>query len=89
MYFLLNTERVLLEVMELARLRISNELGLPPEKVSVRFSLEGGKVVPFFDVDSDISELEVQSAIKAIWGQLLKELSTRINGLGDRRVTGN
>ena len=89
MHFLLNTERVLLEVVELARLRISRELGLPPEKVSVRLSLEGGKVAPCFDVDSDISELEVQSAIKTIWGQLLKELSTRINGLGDRRVTGN
>ena len=92
MIFLLNSERVLAEVAELARCHISEILRVKPEVVSVKLELApGGKIIPEFNVEMpQVGALEreyVQQGIKEVWlGWAKRELIERLAGLSDVRL---
>jgi hypothetical protein len=83
--FLLNRERVLLEVVELARLKIAALLKLPGPAVSARIELKAGRLSPVFEVASDmargLSEVDVREAIASVREGTRAELTTRLEGL--------
>jgi len=90
MIFLLNKERVLAEVGELARLHISGILKVKPEFVSVQFELVDGKIKPRFDVKTEVSgaweQDYIQNTMQSVWsGWAKEELVNRLMGLEDVR----
>lgn len=91
MIFLLNNERVLAEVAELARCHISEILRVKPEVVSVKLELApGGKIIPEFNVGvPEVGALErtyIQQGIEEVWlGWAKRELLERLAGLIDIR----
>ena len=93
MIFLLNHERVLAEVAELARLHISGMLKVEPQVVAVQLELApGGRIRPQFDVavPPDAGALEkkfIQQAIAEVWlGWAKQELIDRLRGLNEVRA---
>ena len=91
--FLLNGERVLSEIAELAKLHIAKLLDVDPRQVTARLELERGKVIPTFDVDMPqagaLERQYIQSAIVEVWlGWAKRELVDRLSGLGDARSYG-
>jgi len=80
---LLNNEGVVLEVTELARLKISKALSVSPGKVMARWKLNDGKMVPEFSVaDADGMDKDiVRTTIGAVWRWLKDSLAERIQGL--------
>lgn len=86
MIFLLNNERVLSEILELTKLKISESLGISESRVHVKVELEDGVVKPSFGIDdTDAVESQAQDAIREVWGQLRLELAARMKGLNSRR----
>lgn len=90
MIFLLNTELVLSEILELALLNVSKALDVPKSKVRISLNFSDGKLVPDFRVDKDFSDVleqqKAEEAIRAIWLENMKpELTTRFRGLKERR----
>jgi hypothetical protein len=83
--FLLNRERVLLEVLELARLKIASLLNVPAQAVAARMELNAGKVSPVFEVRSDeaqeLSEEAVGEAIASVYSRIMEEYAIRLDGL--------
>lgn len=92
MIFLLNNERVLAEVAELARCRISEILRVEPKNVSVKLELApGGKIIPEFNVEvphvGSLERVYIQQGIEEVWlGWAKRELLERLAGLSDRRL---
>lgn len=94
--FLLNHERVLGEIAELAKLHISGLLGVEFDQVAVEWELAaGGKVTSTFSVQlpSDAGAIEkqyVQKGIAEVWlGWAKRELIDRLRGLGEVRRYGD
>lgn len=93
MIFLLNPERVLTEVAEVARCHIAELTSVSPDRVDFRleFDPSGKRVVPSISVapDGDPTALEmqmIQGAIRDVWlGWAKQALVERLNGLAVRR----
>ncbi len=89
--FLLNRERVLAELAELAKLHISGLLEVEPKAVTAKLELApGGKVIPEFKVDIPTAgaiETEfIRKGIAEVWlGWCKKELVDRLGGLNEVR----
>jgi hypothetical protein len=85
MIFLLNRERVLLEVIQLARLKIASLLNVPAQAVAARMELKAGMVSPVFEVSPDetkeFSEEAVRNAIASVYDRVMDECATRLDGL--------
>ncbi len=93
MIFLLNRERVLSEVMELARLRIAGALKVDPDKVEAKVEVDGAKLMPNFSADVETSgALEVdylQKTMADTWLTVAKpQLVERLAGLSEGRYVG-
>lgn len=92
--FLLNAERVLAEVAELAKLHISEILKVEPTAVTCSLELaKGGKVIPTFNVEApEAGAWEkdyIQKAIAEVWlGWAKQELVDRLSGLSEVRRDG-
>lgn len=92
MILLLNNERVLAELVELAKRHISALLGVNPEAVSVEIELApGGVVRPQFQYQApdDAGALEkeyIQQCMAEVWlGWAKAELIDRLRGLKEVR----
>jgi hypothetical protein len=85
MIFLLNRERVLVEVVELARLKIAGLLRVPASSVTARLDLKDGKVSPVFEVETKealgIPQAAVQEVIASIYAETMTEFAARMEGL--------
>lgn len=85
MIFLINRERVLLEVVELARLKIAALLDLPAQAVAARMELEAGKVSPVFEVASgharERSEGHIRDVVASVYARTMEEYAARLEGL--------
>lgn len=83
MVFLWNNERVLVEVMTLARLLISRALGVHPRHVVAKAQLEGNKIIPEFGVETEhvpLSKLDsIGPVTRDIWRKRLRpDLTARL-----------
>lgn len=88
MIFLWNSELVLSEILELATLHISRDLGITPDMVSVSVTLEDGLIKPTFEIksgDEDHDPKKVEAVMRDVWSNLRGELSTRLKGLYSKR----
>ncbi len=93
MIFLLNADRVLAEIVILAKIKISETIGgIGPENVRVELEIDDdGNLVTKFGVDlsKDATELErkrAEHAVKNYWmGTARPALVERLNGLKTRR----
>jgi hypothetical protein len=87
---LVNKERVIFEMVELARLRISMVLGVSQSKVDARCNLDShGKMQVQFSVDEDslktLPPEKVQETIKTEYQKALVRIQERLANLGDVR----
>lgn len=86
MIFLWNGQRVLSEVVELARLKISKKSGLPMSRIKVRIEASAGGLNPIFDVDAKgEEEEEALEAVKQVWADVYPKLIERLKGMGEKR----
>ena len=89
MPILLNKERVAVEAMELARIKISVMLKVPIEEVLSRWEHKDGRMVPAFDVDpakiKGMDEDTIKQSMGAVWRWLKDSLSERLSGLEQQR----
>jgi len=88
MIFLLNRERVIMEVLEIARFKISKALGVSPRDVKTRVEIQNGKLSPVFDVakgNLNATEDEVREAVASIYAGITTELAERLEGLQSTR----
>lgn len=85
MIFLLNRERVLSEIMELATLQISKRLNIPESKVHSNVELDGDRIKPSFGIDGDVVSDDANDAIGDVWGVLRVELTNRLLGLNAKQ----
>lgn len=86
MVFLWNKERVLGELMVLARFLIGEALGVDPKFVVARVTLDGDRVIPEFSVDSTVVPVaklhSVSPVIRDIWqGRLRQQLNARMSSV--------
>jgi len=85
MIFLLNNERVLLEIMELARLRIAQESGIAQAQVEARLEVKGRKITPTFRLEGEIAgALEksyTEQLMRDVWRGVQIEMIERLRGL--------
>lgn len=90
MIFLLNNERVLSEVLELARLKISGILSVRPDEVLAELEVADGKLRPKFQLKLDnpgaLEKEYIQKCMADVWLNLVKpELASRLMGLSEVR----
>lgn len=91
MIFLLNTERVLTEIVALTKIRVAEIIGGRPENIRVELEIVDGKLRAKFDVEvaEDAMPLEKETAEKACseyWmGKAKPELIARMHGLREKR----
>jgi hypothetical protein len=87
--FLLNRERVLLEVVELARLKIAGVLRVPAEAVSAHLERKDDKASPVFDISMDeakgLTQDMVREVIASVYAETSMELANRLAGLSETR----
>lgn len=85
MIFLLNVERVLLEGIELARLRISKESGIGLAQIEARLDIQDGRVVPTFKLAGEIAgaleQVYTEQLMRDVWRGVQVELIERLRGL--------
>lgn len=88
MIFLLNRERVLIELVELSRLRLVGWLGLPESQVVARIEVAAnGSPKPVFEIDPEgckLGSVAIQESIKAVYDRLKLEFSRRAVDLDTR-----
>lgn len=93
MIFLLNKERVLLEVTELARLRLAGWLAIDPAQVKARFELgKNNTPKPVFDINTEgcaLGSRQVEESTKAIYGLMKEQLVDRLGDLNSRWCGGD
>ena len=89
MIFLWNYERVIYEIMELARIRIARDLDIGLEYVYAKVSYGDGKLNPSFTIDPKEVPIKllgkVETTIGDIWLGLRSELNSRLASVGKRR----
>jgi hypothetical protein len=80
--FLYNKERIILEGLQLAKLRISKALGLSENIVGGNFKNEDGKLIPCFEIDKQkvpLSKLDdLEDIMKREWEKTLKDINSRL-----------
>ena len=85
MIFLWNKERILLEGMELAKLKISQELGFDKNVVTGEYKLHEGSVIPDFKIDKDILPMskldEVEIVIKNVWDYVSNKMNEQLQNI--------
>jgi len=85
MIFLLNPERILLESLELARLKIATQVNIVPEKVDARLEIKDGKVIPVFHIIANIDgaweKNYTEQSMRDIWKEIQPGLAERLRGL--------
>lgn len=83
-----------MEVLTLAKMKISKALDLPESMVRATVDLKDGKVTPSFGIGSveggelfndEESQNKVRETIAGVWGGLLPELDYRMRELELRR----
>lgn len=89
MIFLWNRERVLSEVLELARYKISQKLDIPIGLVQVHLKLEDGRIKPGFTVNTkdlpDVSYSQVEDVLSSVWFGVQAILRERLSSIHERR----
>jgi len=89
MIFLLNQERVVYEVVELARLKMVGVLQVPSSAVEASLEMKDGKLVPSFGVNmadaEGVSEEQAKEVMRLAYVTLKDEMTLRMEGLVDRR----
>ena len=94
MIFLLNTDRVISEIVELSKIRISAIIGCGPEDIRVDLEIVDGKLrVNIKAVAADnattLEEESIKRAISEYWGGKARpELIARMKGLKECRRGG-
>jgi len=86
--FLINQERVMLEVTELSTLKIAAAIGVPPGSVTATFEISKGRPVPVFQVSDPPNDMDpdvVKTAIEGVYMWMKLELAQRFADLGSRR----
>ena len=91
MLILMTQTAVANEVLELGRYRLAKVLTVPLSAVKAQWDLEGGKIVPNFQVDvteaKGLSEKEVLAGIETVWKfELAWKLQDRLKGVSQRRA---
>lgn len=85
MIFLLNPERVLLESLEMARLKIAAKAEVVPEKVSARLEVKDNKLLPVFAIQGAVAgaweKSYTEQVMREIWKEIQPELVIRLRGL--------
>jgi hypothetical protein len=89
--FLLSQERVILEMLQLAKLHMAKILKLEETKIRVAVEVSEGKLYPKFEVDQAVSgqwEVEyVQGVIREVWeGWAREQMNERLRGLYEERI---
>jgi hypothetical protein len=81
--FLYNKERIVMEGLQLAKLRISKRLGLSENIVEGDFRIDNGELVPNFTIDKrkvPLSKLDdLEMIMKDVWGQTLVVIKDRLD----------
>jgi len=89
MIFLINHERVLLEMLELAKHKISEILEVELNDVKAILEVVDNRIKPYFDVQlsttQSFEKAFVERAIAGVWTEVKRELVKRLAGLKDRR----
>jgi len=86
MIFLLNRERVIMEILELAKLKIALRLKIPESDIVAGVVLDKDKkLIPDFKINTAVvgNDKAYAEALADVWGNLRKELQARLDGLGD------
>lgn len=83
MIFLINRERVLKEMMELARLKIATALNISDRLVTAEIKIEDGKLIPKFKVDNAQvgSVVLIKRVIESVYIEIKQELAYRLKAL--------
>jgi len=85
--FLYNKERIMLEGLELAKLKISQRMGLSKNIVEGCFIIKEGKVVPDFTIDPNEIPLKfkdtAESVVKEVWTSVSQIINERLSNLRD------
>lgn len=81
--FLYNRERIVMEGLQLAKLRISKKLGLSENIVEGDFKIANGELVPNFTIDKQkvpLSKLDdLEMIVKDTWSQTLVDIKDRLD----------
>ena len=94
MIFLLNTDRVISEIVELSKIRISAIIGCSPEDIRVDLEIVDGKLrinikAVAADDATTLEEESIKRAISEYWGGKARpKLIARMRGLKDTRHVG-
>lgn len=89
--FLLGQERVILEMLHLARMHMARILKIKETEIKMRVTAEGGRLHPTFEVDQAVSgqwEVEyIQGVIREVWeGWARDQLHERLRGIYESRA---
>lgn len=86
---LLNKQVVVAEILELAALKISGILKVPPETVTYSVEAEGDKLVPKFEVDKyaaeGVSERDIKEVVASVYDRVKIDLNVRMRAVGKTR----
>ena len=89
MIVLLNKERVVYEVVELARLKMAGIMRVPSSAVEAKIELKGGLLSPTFAIDREqakgLKSEQMRDVMSTVYTNLKAELKSRLNGLEERR----
>jgi hypothetical protein len=86
--FLLNNERVILEMMSLARFKLAQMLGIEPNLIKAEVGIEDGRLLPHFDISNlaDTTKEQLEPFFADIWiNQIKPEFERRMQGLTEVR----
>lgn len=85
MIFLWNKERILTEGLELASLKISQELGHDKNVVKAQYRLNEGKLVPDFQIDKNDIPFsmmdQIDTILKDIWTGIEKSIKEKLDNI--------
>lgn len=90
MILVLNRDVVLLEMVELARLKIAQVFSCDPCLVQAEIGFKEGKPIPTFGVPEVVAEGldigDVKEVVSSIYWSVRHELTERLEHLDDRRA---
>jgi len=89
MIVLLNKERVIYEVVELARLKMAGIMRVEPRAVTAKIELKSGALSPSFSVNplaaKGLKPEQMREVMARVYNNLKVELRSRLEGLEERR----
>lgn len=87
MIFLWNKERILIEGLELAQLKISSELGFDKNVVEAEYIEKDGKLFPDFKIDKSLIPIKyldgIDSVIKGVWVEVERITNEKLENIDD------